>query len=309
MSRTRKKLLLMGKSRVGKTSMRSIIFANYLARETKALFPTLNVENTQVKLLGNLVLNLWDCGGQDAFMEGYFERQRDNIFRNVEVLIYVFDIESVDRKDDVEKFRKCLDAVASNSPNAHIFCLIHKMDLITNPTERDRVLAERKAELTELSRPLKITCFGTSIWDETLYKAWSTIVYELVPNIDKLEAQLGKFCALSQADEVVLFEKQTFLVISHATHTPHPDVHRYEKISNIIKQFKLSCRKTQERTQFLSMEVKNRNFSAFIDMFTTNTYIMIVHSPHIESAATHLNIQVARPHFEKFVLENNIALN
>ena len=38
---------------------------------------------------------------------------------------------------------------------------------------------------------------------------------------------------------MVLFEKATFLVISHATHTAHADVHRFEKISNIIKQFKL----------------------------------------------------------------------
>jgi len=31
-------------------------------------------------------------------MENYFEAQRDQIFRNVEVLIYVFDIESHERK-------------------------------------------------------------------------------------------------------------------------------------------------------------------------------------------------------------------
>ena len=31
---------------------------------------------------------------QEAFMENYFASQRDNIFRNVEVLIYVFDVES-----------------------------------------------------------------------------------------------------------------------------------------------------------------------------------------------------------------------
>jgi Ras-related GTP-binding protein A/B len=47
-----------------------------------------------VRFLGNLALNLWDCGGQEAFMENYFSNQRDHIFRNVEVLIYVFDVES-----------------------------------------------------------------------------------------------------------------------------------------------------------------------------------------------------------------------
>lgn len=79
----------MGKSGSGKTSMRSIIFANYIARDTRRLgatsekfiffyiirlyslivlninvvFILVDVEHSHVKFLGNLVLNLWDCGG------------------------------------------------------------------------------------------------------------------------------------------------------------------------------------------------------------------------------------------------------
>ena len=60
---SKKKLLLMGKSGSGKTSMRSIIFANYLARDTMRLAATYDVEHSHVRFLGNLVLNLWDCGG------------------------------------------------------------------------------------------------------------------------------------------------------------------------------------------------------------------------------------------------------
>lgn len=41
------------------TSMRSIIFANYMARDTMRLSPTLDVEHHHVRFLGNLVLNLW----------------------------------------------------------------------------------------------------------------------------------------------------------------------------------------------------------------------------------------------------------
>jgi hypothetical protein len=53
-----------------------------------------DVEQSYVRFLGNLILNLWDCGGQEAFMECYFAAQKDNIFKNVEVLIYVFDVQS-----------------------------------------------------------------------------------------------------------------------------------------------------------------------------------------------------------------------
>ncbi|CAM9885158.1 unnamed protein product [Phaeothamnion confervicola] len=108
----------MGKSGSGKTSMRSIIFANYLARDTMRLSPTLDVEHSHVRFLGNLVLNLWDCGGQDAFYESYFDSQRDLIFRSVEVLIYVFDIESAELDKDLNHFRGVLEAIEQNSPDA-----------------------------------------------------------------------------------------------------------------------------------------------------------------------------------------------
>ena len=66
------KVLLMGRMSAGKTSMRSIIFANYLARDAYRITYTVEVNKQRVRFLGNLVLSLWDCGGQDAFMEQYF---------------------------------------------------------------------------------------------------------------------------------------------------------------------------------------------------------------------------------------------
>ncbi|XP_055334554.1 ras-related GTP-binding protein A-like [Paramacrobiotus metropolitanus] len=293
----KKKVLLMGKSGSGKTSMRSIIFANYIARDTRRLGATIDVEHSHVRFLGNLVLNLWDCGGQEAFMENYFASQRDTIFRNVEVLIYVFDVESRELDKDMHYYQSCLEAILQNSPEAKVFCLIHKMDLVQED-QRDRVFKDREDNLTKLSKPLKCVCFRTSIWDETLYKAWSSIVYQLVPNVDILERNLLQFAEIIEADEVLLFERATFLVISHCQRKPHRDVHRFEKVSNIIKQFKLSC--TKLAAQFQSMEVRNANFAAYMDVFTPNTYVMVVCSDStIPSAAMLINIRNARKHFEK----------
>ena len=53
---------------------------------------------------------------QEAFMENYFASQRDNIFRNVEVLIYVFDVES----RELEKVLDFLTALMLNCLNAII---------------------------------------------------------------------------------------------------------------------------------------------------------------------------------------------
>eukprot|EP01006_Ploeotia_vitrea_P029678 TRINITY_DN62172_c0_g1_i1.p1 TRINITY_DN62172_c0_g1~~TRINITY_DN62172_c0_g1_i1.p1 ORF type:complete len:306 (+),score=139.99 TRINITY_DN62172_c0_g1_i1:33-920(+) len=292
----KKKILLMGKSGSGKTSMRSIIFASYLARDTMRLGPTLGMENSHVRFMGSLVLNLWDCGGQDAFMLNYFESQRESIFRNCSVLIYVFDIDSNETEKDLEYFQSCLDAIMQNSKDCKIFCLIHKFDLVPEEN-RESLFQERAKHLIEMGHPLKITCFRTSIWDETLFAAWSKIVYALVPNVQVLEKKLTKLASIIQSDEIVLFEKSTFLVISHATTTKHNDVHRFEKISNIIKQFKLSCSKTQ--AQFSSLMVRNTHFVAHIRQFTENTYILLVMDGTIPSAATLMNVEVARHAFEK----------
>ena len=45
-------------------------------------------------------------------------------------------------------------------------------------------------------------CFRTSIWDETLYKAWSSIVYQLIPNVEKVERQLEHLRSIMTAGEV-----------------------------------------------------------------------------------------------------------
>jgi len=138
---------------------------------------------------------------QEAFMENYFVSQRENIFRNVEVLIYVFDVESQDGelKKDLKYYQTCLSAIYENSPSAKVFCLIHKMDLIQED-QRDKVFLlhiklsqinlflyfifitilqfqiflERENEIINMSKPIVCNCFKTSIWDETLYGVTNT---------------------------------------------------------------------------------------------------------------------------------------
>lgn len=300
---SKKKVLLMGKYGAGKTSMRSIIFANYMARDTMRLASTLDVEHTNVRFLGNLVLNLWDCGGQYRFFESYFEN--DTIFRNVEVLIYVFDIDSGDLQNDMSLFEQVTTMIERSSPDASIFILIHKMDLVAED-DREREFTERAKLVQSKSTHFKMRFFATSIWDETLYKAWSQIVYSLIPNVELLESQLQDFSTICAANEVVLFERATFLVISNISNldSNYYDSHRFERISNIIKQFKISCSKSQ--SQFQGMEVRNSQFTAFIDSFTGNTYIMVImtgENSKIPTTLTQLNIAAARKHFEKFIPE------
>ena len=78
----------------------------------------------------------------------------------MEVLIYVFDVESREIDKDLHYYQSCLEAILNNSPNAKVFCLIHKMDLVQED-QRDLMFSEREKDLKKLSLPLECKCFRT----------------------------------------------------------------------------------------------------------------------------------------------------
>ena len=94
------KILLMGKASVGKTSMRSIIFANQAPKDTFVFTYTNEIAETHLRFMGNLSINLLDCGGQVDFIKQYFETKTESIFSNVKVLIFVVEAENYSNQND-----------------------------------------------------------------------------------------------------------------------------------------------------------------------------------------------------------------
>lgn len=144
--------------------------SNHAASGTARFGATIDVEMNHVRFLGSVVLNLWDCGGQEAFMDSYLTRQRSTIFSDVGVLIYVFDVESRDTERDLGYYIDCLDACRKNSPEAEIFVLLHKMDLCEHRRDPVTVFDAKRQELLKYSGNGIIKMFPTSIYDESLYR-------------------------------------------------------------------------------------------------------------------------------------------
>lgn len=188
---------------------------------------------------------------QDAFTQTYLTSQRSNVFSEVGVLIYVFDVESreFDGRDgqnfrDLNTYNAIIKALQEFSPEAHVFTLVHKMDLV-KAEHRERVLQDKSDAIRRQSGGFQddVQTFATSIWDQTLYKAWGQIVHTLIPNLNVIEWYLRRLADITQAEEIILFERITFLTVTAVTsdvgkRNPYAD--RYERLSNIIKTFKNS---------------------------------------------------------------------
>ncbi|GAA5970691.1 hypothetical protein JCM3765_002797 [Sporobolomyces pararoseus] len=343
-SKSRKKLLLMGKSGSGKTSMRAIIFKSQLAADTRRLSATIDVESSQIRFLGGLRLDLWDCGGQDSFMDSHLTAQSSTVFRSVHSLIYIFDAESPDLlTHDTHYFLKCLSALSTQNPTSSssasstplsaptstpndssagedsgpmVFVLLHKMDLVPLEQQQSK-FQEFEKEVGTKARESGwkggLKFMATSIWNETLYRAWSIVVSHLMPSLSLLRHHLENYLSLTSSLELVLFERTTFLVISSVTKKREDmtedekrlvsgwEERRFERVSTMVKGFKGSCNKLH--LPFTSLSLSSQNYTTHLDSLTPETYLLII-APRSSGvgaspAAVEMNLKGVREFFGK----------
>lgn len=256
----------------------------------------------------HLRLTSWGFS-QDSFVESYLTNQRSHVFTSVAVLIFVFDISSKESASDMLSFASTIRALHEYSPNSKVFVLVHKMDLA--PIEqKDGIFREKVREIRATSddegfRSEQVDFWATSIWDQSLYRAWTRVIYFLVPNAATIENMLGKLAELIDARELILYERTTCLVVTHVSRgversNPFPD--RFERISSILKTHKHSMAKhtgiMASEVSFAEMQVKTGLFMFFITRLTENTNLAVV-MPSEEGTfnAARVNIQLAKKEF------------
>lgn len=100
-----KKIVLMGKTGVGKTAIKSIIFQNKTAADTLKLCSTNEIEETHLYSINNLHINVFDCldfSSKDDNIKQYFKAKKNFIFSNVDIFIFVVQPENNDKIEEEE---------------------------------------------------------------------------------------------------------------------------------------------------------------------------------------------------------------
>ena len=106
------KILLMGKTGVGKTSIKSLIFENKLAKDILHLACTNEIEESHFKFMNIFSLHLLDCSSKEDYIKQYFESKKEKLFSNVNIFIFVAESENYnhrnekDNLDDIVYFEK-----------------------------------------------------------------------------------------------------------------------------------------------------------------------------------------------------------
>ena len=88
------KILLMGKTEVGKTSMKSIIFQNQSGKDTLDLAYTNEIEETRIRFTKNINLSIVDTYSKDNYIKEYFDLKKKSLFSKVDIFVFVAEAEN-----------------------------------------------------------------------------------------------------------------------------------------------------------------------------------------------------------------------
>lgn len=176
-----KKILLLGRAGVGKSTLKEIIFEGNNPDELliHSLAPTRGIETSAYSWL-DLELSVFDTSGQELKNLLQDESEQLRAFEGVDMVIYVFDYEiwrsdSQEISDEIKAVNKIIRKITKQ---AQLILLFHKIDLIPKIIRNNvKILTYQIQSIVNL--PIKHSTYFTSIDQEYIYSvhnAFSEII-------------------------------------------------------------------------------------------------------------------------------------
>ena len=173
------------------------------------------------------------------------------------------------------------------------------MDII-DEDQRDIIISDKKGKFQTKAGNFEINIYQTSIWETSIYKVFSNILFSIAKNNEKIREMLEEYARACNADEVILFDKTTLLVISSFSNKEFKDEERFGKMCNSLKKFKSNYKSISNH--FYDFTIKNKVNTIYFNEFNNCTYIMIVLSDKNASLElVKLNIEIMKKEFENII--------
>jgi GTPase SAR1 family protein len=132
-----KKIIFVGPSNAGKTSLRKVFFEGESSSKLLeyAIDPTYGEESLILKLPQlNEEIGIFDLAGQEN--ERWLESKDKKIFYGAKLILIVIDITF--SNEEITKFtRKIIELRNNLTPTTYIFVLLHKIDLVSEKKIRE----------------------------------------------------------------------------------------------------------------------------------------------------------------------------
>ncbi|KAI1106261.1 GTP-binding protein GTR2 [Jackrogersella minutella] len=226
------RLLLMGQRRSGKSSISSVVFHKLPPSETLFLESTARIQKDTMPSF--MDFQVWDFPGQiDIFDNPTFDI--DAMFGEIGALIWVIDAQD-DYLEAVARLNMTILNLQRTYPNIKIEVFIHKVDGLSDDYKLDiqrDITIRIQDELSDHGfENAPVTFHLTSIYNHSIFEAFSKVIQKLIPRLGILEAMLTNLCRTCRFEKAYLFDVLSKIYI--ATDSEPADMASYEICSDYI---------------------------------------------------------------------------
>ncbi|CAO3611232.1 unnamed protein product [Cunninghamella echinulata] len=226
------RILLMGLQRSGKSSIQRVVFGKMPPNDTLYLESTTKIQKEDITR-SFIDFQIWDFPGHNNYIDPNYESH--DIFNSVGALIFVIDAQD-DYSEALNRLFYTVTSAYKINPNITFEVLLHKVDGLSDDYKIDtqRDVQQRMSDALQDAEcdNIHLSYYLTSIYDHSIYEAFSKIIQKLIRELPTLENLLNVLCSNSGIDKAYLFDTLTKVYI--ATDSSPVDMQSYELCSDMI---------------------------------------------------------------------------
>ena len=190
------RILIMGLRRSGKSSIQKVVFHKMSPNETLFLESTNKIVKDEINNSSFVSFTIWDFPGQIDFFDDTFDS--DQIFSGCGALVFVIDAQD-DYMEALTKLTSTVTKAWKVNREIKFEIFIHKVDGLSEDhkieTQRD-IQARALEELGDFQE-VNLSFYLTSIYDHSIFEAFSKVVQKLIPQLPTLENLLNIFISVT----------------------------------------------------------------------------------------------------------------
>ncbi|CAG2215454.1 RRAGC_D [Mytilus edulis] len=220
-------------SRSGKSSIQKVVFHKVSPNETLFLESTNKIVKEDISNSSFVQFQIWDLPGQFNPMDANFDPE--NIFGGCGAIIFVIDAQD-EYMNALTKLHTTVAKAFKINPDIKFEVFIHKVDGLSDDhkIEAQRDIHQRASDnLTDEGlENLRLSFYLTSIYDHSIFEAFSKVVQKLIPQLSVLENLLNILTTHSGIEKAFLFDVVSKIYI--ATDISPVDMQSYELCCDMI---------------------------------------------------------------------------
>ncbi|QEU58434.1 Gtr2 [Kluyveromyces lactis] len=313
-------ILLMGLRRGGKSSICKVVFHNMQPLDTLYLEST--TSPTQEHFSTLIDLAVMELPGQLNYFEPNYESEQ--LFKSVGALVYVIDSQD-EYLNALTNLAMIIEYAKNVNPYLNIEVLIHKVDGLTEDFKMDiqRDIMQRIGdELLDLGiEGIQLSFYLTSIFDHSIYEAFSRIVQKLIPELPFLENMLDNLVQHSKLEKCFLLDINSKIYVS--TDSSPVDIQTYEVCAEFVDvtidlqdlyKGKLQNSNNEDGTDMKSVSVLNNGVVIYLKQMIRGLALVTLMRPDdtdIEARLTVMdyNVDIFKKGLEKIWEKSKLISN